>query len=208
MASAQILDSLRTCWVDLHELQRGLSPCGLHSRKWAGEQGDGACHTHSPVPGTQHACLTNVRCGTLPRLGSSDNFSSFCIYICSPAASFHLSCSSPHGRSGGPFPPHMTARQRCRETGLVFLQIFASLPAGTRSPISRIPAGVSVKRLVLLRDCQQGWTLLITVQADSESALSSQLPWKTLFPLRNVSAPLKGNPIIIFFLICCEPQSS
>ncbi|CAN0265814.1 unnamed protein product [Rangifer tarandus platyrhynchus] len=85
----------------------------------------------------------------------------------------------------------MTARQRCRETGLVFLQIFASLPAGTRSPVSRISAGVFVECLVLLRGCQQCWTLLITVQADSESALSSQLPWKTLFPLRNVSAPLK-----------------
>ena len=150
------------------------------------------------MPGTQCACLANVRCSTRPRLGSSDNFSSFCIYICSPAPSFHLSCSSPHGHSGGLFPLHMTARQRCCETSLVFLQIFAGLPAGTRSPISHIPAGVFVECLVLLRGCQRGWTLLITVQADSESALSSQLPWKTLFPLRNVSAPLKGNPTTFF----------
>ena len=78
---------------------------GPSTRRRAGDQGDGACHTRSPVPGTQRACSTNARCGSSPWLGSSDNFSSFCSYICFPAASFHLSCSSPHGRSGGLLSP-------------------------------------------------------------------------------------------------------
>lgn len=72
---------------------------------------EGTLHTRT-LPGTRHkhTCSTNVRYSRPPWLGSSDNFSSFRIYICYLVISFHLSCPNPYGHSeqSGSFS-HMTA---------------------------------------------------------------------------------------------------
>lgn len=146
LARAWILDSPLTTRVALEKLQKCLCLCFLNnsypSREWVGkEPGKSRLQSAQPCawPKT-HFCLTNVQYGCSPWLGSSDNFSSFCIYIRSPATSFHLSCSNPYGHTEEALSlPYMTGHQRRCKTGIIFLQVSAFLPARTQFPYQLHP---------------------------------------------------------------------
>lgn len=134
LASAQILDSPWTCRVDLDKLQRGLSLCSLHS-----SSREGGWEIREPAPATlaalclAHSAPAQQMLDAVPRHG----WAALIIFPLSAATSASLQLPSiclvpvPTAAQEACFPPHMTARQRCRETGFIFLQIFASLPAGT-----------------------------------------------------------------------------
>lgn len=143
--------------------------------------GNHACTACSPVPAAPHACLTNVRYG--PCHGWA------ILIIFPPSASASAPCSSlphvlfgPHGHTEeAPAPLHMTARQRCPETGIFFLRLLAFFLHVPNSHGSCLPVGSSAECLVFLHGCKRGWTPVLSFLMGSEATSSSHLPCTRLF---------------------------